>query len=166
VHVSKFDYLALRSVYARSSIVVVPLDDVDFQAGVTTILEAMAMAKPVIVTHSLGQTDVIEDRRGATRGAHPRVHPPSLMRTFAELAGVALEPTGFYVPPEDPAALRRAIDHLLDHPDERRRLGAAGRQTVERLLTVDHFAARVRHLVDAAAGREVLAPLWSRVQPA
>jgi glycosyltransferase involved in cell wall biosynthesis len=161
VHVSKFDYPALRSLYARSSIVVVPLDDIDFQAGVTTILEAMAMGKPVIVTHSLGQTDVVEDRRAATRGAHPRTRPPSLMRSFAELAGVALEPTGYYVPPEDPAALRRAIDHLLDHPEERRRLGVAGRQTVERLLTVDHFAARVRRLVDAAAGQEGLAPLWS-----
>ena len=57
------------------AIVVVPLDDIDFQAGVTTILEAMAMAKPVIVTHSLGQTDVVEDRRTATRGAQPRVAP-------------------------------------------------------------------------------------------
>lgn len=161
VHVSKFDYPALRALYARSSIVVVPLDDIDFQAGVTTILEAMAMGKPVIVTHTLGQTDVIEDRRAATRGAQPRTRPPSLMRSFAELAGVALEPTGYYVPPEDAAALRRAIEHLLDHPEERRRLGAAGRQTVERLLTVDQFAARVRQLVDAAAGQEVLAPLWS-----
>ncbi len=166
VHVSRFDYAALRSLYARSSIVVVPLDDIDFQAGVTTILEAMAMGKPVIVTHTLGQTDVIEDRRAATRGAQPRVRPPSLMRSFAELAGVALEPTGFYVPPEDPAALRRAIAYLLDHPDESRRLGAAGRQTVERLLTVDHFAARMRHLVNAAAGREALAPLWSPVPSA
>ena len=166
VHVSRFDYPALRAVYARSSIVVVPLNDIDFQAGVTTILEAMAMGKPVIVTHSLGQTDVIEDRRSATRGAQLRVRPPSLMRSFAELAGIALEPTGFYVPPEDPAALRRAIDHLLAHPEERRRLGAAGRQTVERLLTVDHFAARVRHLIDAAAGREVLAPLQLPVSSA
>lgn len=166
VHVSAFDYAALRDLYARSSIVVVPLDDTDFQAGVTTILEAMAMAKPVIVTHSLGQTDVVEDRRAATRGARPRVRPQSLVRGFADLAGVALEPTGLYVPPEDPAALRRAIDHLLDHPDERRRLGAAGRQTIERLLTVEHFGARVRDLVDAAAGQEVLAPLWAPVPSA
>ncbi len=161
VQVSKFDYPALRSVYARASMVVVPLNDIDFQAGVTTILEAMAMGKPVIVTHSLGQTDVIEDRRAATRGAQPRVRLPSLMRSFAELAGVQLEPTGFYVAPEDPAALRRAIDHLLEHPEERRRLGAAGRQTVERLLTVDHFATRMRHLIDAACGREVPSTLWS-----
>lgn len=158
VRVAAFDYPALRDLYARSSIVVVPLDDIDFQAGVTTILEAMAMAKPVIVTHSLGQTDVVEDRRTATRGALPRMRPQSLVRNFADLAGITLEPTGLYVPPEDPAALRRAIDHLLEHPEERRRLGAAGRQTVERLLTVEHFAARIRHLVNAAAQPETLAP--------
>jgi glycosyltransferase involved in cell wall biosynthesis len=166
VHVSAFNYAALRSVYARSSIVVVPLDDIDFQAGVTTILEAMAMSKPVIVTHSLGQTDVIEDRRNATRGTAPRIRPPSMVRNLAEHAGIAIEPTGFYVPPDDPAALRRAIEHLLAHPDERRRLGEAGRQTVENLLTVDHFAERVRQLVHAAAHREALVPLWSPVPSA
>jgi glycosyltransferase involved in cell wall biosynthesis len=132
--------------------VVVPLDDIDFQAGVTTILEAMAMGKPVIVTHSLGQTDVVEDRRAATRGAEPRSRPPSLIRSLAEMAGMTAEATGFYVPPEDPSALRRAIVYLLDHPEERKRLGAAGRQTVERLLTVDQFGERVRELVNAAAG--------------
>jgi glycosyltransferase involved in cell wall biosynthesis len=161
VHVSAFNYAALRDVYARSSIVVVPLDDIDFQAGVTTILEAMAMSKAVIVTHSLGQTDVIEDRRQATRGSVPRVRPPSMVRTFAEQAGIPIEPTGFYVPPDDPAALRRAIEHLLAHPEERRRLGRAGRETVERLLTVDHFAERIRQLVDAAAGQQATAPVWS-----
>jgi glycosyltransferase involved in cell wall biosynthesis len=161
VHVSAFDYAALRDVYARSSIVVVPLDDIDFQAGVTTILEAMAMSKAVIVTHSLGQTDVIEDRRFATRGSSPRVRPPSMVRNLAEHAGIPVEPTGFYVPPDDPAALRRAIEHLLAHPDDRQRLGAAGRQTVERLLTVDHFAERIHQLVEAVARRQAPAPVWS-----
>jgi hypothetical protein len=36
----------------------VPLLDVPFQAGVTTILEAMAMEKTVICSRTLGQTDV------------------------------------------------------------------------------------------------------------
>ena len=150
VTVSAFDYAALRAQYARSSIVVVPLDDTDFQAGVTTILEAMAMAKPVIVTHSLGQTDVVEDRRTVTRGVEPRRRPESLLATLAHSEGVALEPTGFYVPPSDPGALRRAIQYLLDHPAERRRLGAAGRRAVERLTTVDQYAERLRGLVEDA----------------
>jgi glycosyltransferase involved in cell wall biosynthesis len=154
VQVSAFDYEALRRLYARAAIVVVPLDDIDFQAGVTTILEAMSMGKPVIVTHSLGQTDVVEDRRTATRGSEVRLRPTSLLRELAESEGMSVQPTGFYVPPEDSAALRRAIVHLLEHPDERRRLGAAGRETIERLVTVDLFAERVRQLVDAAVAQK------------
>lgn len=154
VEVSSFDYLALRDLYARSALVVVPLDDIDFQAGVTTILEAMAMGKAVIVTHSLGQTDVVEDRRTITRGAVPRTRPASLLRHFAEMAGMQLDPSGFYVPPGDAAALRRAIAYLLEHPEERARLGAAGRRTVERLMTVDHFAERMRELVDQACAQQ------------
>jgi glycosyltransferase involved in cell wall biosynthesis len=150
ITVAAFDYAALRAQYARAAIVVVPLDDTDFQAGVTTILEAMAMAKPVIVTHSLGQTDVVEDRRTITRGSRPRRRPDSLLGQLARSEGVSLEPTGFYVPPSDPAAMRRAIEYLLEHPEERRRLGAAGRRTVERLTTVDQYALRLRDLVDNA----------------
>jgi glycosyltransferase involved in cell wall biosynthesis len=149
VEVSKFDYEALRDVYARSAIVVVPLDDIDFQAGVTTVLEAMAMGKPVIVSHTLGQTDVIEDRRHATRGAVVRVRQRSLVRELAESAGLPVEQTGLYVPPGDPGALRQAITFLLEASEARQELGAAGRRTVESLLTVDHFAARIGQLVDS-----------------
>jgi glycosyltransferase involved in cell wall biosynthesis len=166
VRVAAFDYAALRDLYARASIVVVPLSDIDFQAGITTILEAMAMAKPVIVTHSQGQTDVVEDRRMATRGAQLRQRPPSLLRDLAAVAGVPLEPTGFYVPPEDPDALRRAIEFLLSHPDERRQLGLAGRQTVERLLTVDTFAERIRQLVvEVPAARAALGSTHPQAVP-
>jgi glycosyltransferase involved in cell wall biosynthesis len=150
VEVDRFAYPALRKLYARAAVVVVPLDDIDFQAGVTTILEAMAMAKPVIVTHSQGQTDVVEDRRATTRGGMPRSRPTSLVRQIAAEAAVEVEPTGFYVLPGDAEGLRRAIAFLLDNPLERRRLGAAGRRTVERLLTVEQFGARLRTVVEDA----------------
>ena len=39
--------------YARARLVVVPLHDVDFDAGVTTITEAMAMGKAVVATQML-----------------------------------------------------------------------------------------------------------------
>jgi glycosyltransferase involved in cell wall biosynthesis len=154
VEVDRFDYPALRQLYARAAVVVVPLDDIDFQAGVTTILEAMAMGKPVVVTHSHGQTDVIEDRRSITRGANPRGRTPGLLREIAERAGVELEPTGFYVLPGDDDGLRRAIAYLLDRPDKRRHLGEAGRRTVERLVTVEQFGQRLKALIeDAHVGR-------------
>ena len=156
VRVASFDYVALRDLYARAAVVVVPLYDVDFQAGITTILEAMAMGKPVVVTHSEGQTDVVEDRRAATRGPVPRIRPVSLLRAIASEAGETVEPNGFYVPVGDHEALRRAIDYLLDHPHERHALGAAGRKAVERFMTVDQFAGRMAGLVEQArAARRV-----------
>jgi glycosyltransferase involved in cell wall biosynthesis len=146
VEVASFDYLALRDLYRRASLVVVPLTDVDNQAGVTTILEAMAVGKPVVVSQSLGQTDVVEDRRSGSRGV-PRPRRTSLLRLVALESGVDPEPNGFYVPPGEPEALRRAISYLVERPEERAQLGAAGRRAAEELLTVDLVAARVRAIV-------------------
>ena len=131
--------------------IAVPVDDVDFQAGITTILEAMAMGKPVIVTHTYGQTDVIEDRRSVTRGAEERARPVSLLRDVAEEADVPIEPNGFYVPPKDPAALQRAIDVPAGQSGASGRLGAAGRRAVERLMTVDQFAERIARVIELVA---------------
>lgn len=148
VTVGSFNYHELRNLFARAAIVAVPVDDVDFQAGVTTILEAMAMGKAVIVTHTYGQTDVIHDRRLVTRGNESRDRPVSLLHDFAEEEGVPLEPNGFYVPPKDPEALQRAIAFLLDNPEHRKRLGEAGRRAVEQLMTVDQFAERIARVVE------------------
>jgi len=146
VRIDSFDYASLRRLYARAALVVVPLNDVDNQAGVTTILEAMAMGKPVIVTQSLGQTDVVEDRRRSPR-APLRPRPESLARLFAERVGAPVEPNGFYVGPGDADGLRRAISYLLAHPEERTRLGRAARRLAEDVFTVDLFAERMRSLV-------------------
>jgi glycosyltransferase involved in cell wall biosynthesis len=156
VQVSKFDYAALRQLYARSAVVVVPLDEIDFQAGITTILEAMAMGKPVVVTHTRGQTDVVEDRRAATRGREVRLRPPSMIRELGPSAGLAVEPTGFYVLPGDDESLRKAIVHLLASPETRRQLGGAGRQAVEGLMNVDQFAERIGNLVDGVVAKRDL----------
>ena len=106
------------------------------------------MGKPVIVTQSLGQTDVIEDRRAARDKIRPR--GMSLTQLFAAHAGLAIEANGFYVAPGDAAGLRRSIDYLLAHPDERARLGRAGRHMAEQLFTVEQFAERIRGLVLAS----------------
>jgi glycosyltransferase involved in cell wall biosynthesis len=114
----------LRRLYAQARFVVVPLRDVDFDAGVTTITEAMAMGKAVIVSRTRGQTDVIRDGE-----------------------------TGLYVPPGDPAALRAAIQHLLDHPSEADRMGRAGRAVVESCHTLDGWVAAV---TGATTGQRLL----------
>lgn len=109
---------ALRDRYARSSFVVLPLHDVEFDAGTTTITEALAMGKPVITTRTRGQVDVIEE-------------------------GV----TGLYVPPGDPRALRAAIEHLTCHPTEAARMGRAGRELVLRTHSLDSYVSRVAGIV-------------------
>ena len=48
VSVCTLDFVALRALYAECLFVVMPLVETDFQAGVTTILEAMAMGKAVV----------------------------------------------------------------------------------------------------------------------
>ena len=108
----------LRDLYARARVVVVPLQDVEFDAGVTTITEAMAMGKAVVVTRSRGQVDVVRDGE-----------------------------TGLYVPPGDPGALRAAVERLLDDPEEADRMGRAGRELAESRHTLDGWVSAVAGVV-------------------
>ena len=111
VAVRRYEYGELRQLYAESAIVAVPLYENDFQAGVTTLIEAMAMGKPVIVTRTTGQTDVITDGEN-----------------------------GVVVPPSDPAAWENAIRRLLADPHECRRLGRNARQWVQENATLNRWA--------------------------
>jgi len=121
VEARPYKYPELRTLYAESKIVVVPLYETDFQAGITTVLEAMAMAKPVIVSRTSGQTDTIVDGE-----------------------------TGIYVPPSDAVALRQAIEYLLRNPQERARLGRNARRAIEEQFSLDHFVARIKALADGS----------------
>lgn len=123
VDVRMYKYPDLRRLYAESKIVVIPLYETDFQAGITSILEAMAMGKPVIVTKTAGQTDTIVD-------------------------GV----TGIYVRPRDAADLRDRIRHLLNDGAERRRLGEAGRHAFLNGFTLDHLVERISAIANGGNG--------------
>lgn len=127
VRVCQLGFRDLRALYADSLFVVVPLEDVAFQAGVTTILEAMAMGKAVICTRTTGQTDIVVEGE-----------------------------TGLYVPPADPVALRQAITWLLEHPEQAQRMGAAGRRLAETRMDVVAYARRLGAALraDADGGRE------------
>jgi glycosyltransferase involved in cell wall biosynthesis len=114
ITVCKLDLFELRDLYARADVVVMPLAETDFQAGITTILEAMAMGKPIICSATAGQTDTIVD-------------------------GV----TGVYVPVGDPVALRTAICTLLDDPVARERLGSAARAWAVAHADVERYAERL-----------------------
>lgn len=142
VHVAAYDYLALRALYARSRCVVVPLHEVDNQAGITVILEAMAMGKPVVVSGTRGQTDVVRDRRNGGRGRMPREWWPGFVDAPGLAERVGQLPTGFYVLPGDADELRRAVHYLLEHDDVAEELGRNGRRVVEACFGLDAFTAR------------------------
>ena len=112
-----YKYPELRQLYAESKIVVIPLYQNDFQAGITSILEAMAMGKPLILTRTIGQTDTIIDGE-----------------------------TGIYVEPGDSVGLQQKIQFLLDNEAERRRLGQNARKAFEASFTLDHLVERIGEL--------------------
>ena len=123
VEARRYEYRELRDLYAESSFVVVPLYQTDFQAGVTTILEAMAMGKAVIATRTTGQTDVITDGEN-----------------------------GLTVAPGDVEGWKEAIQRLRTDEALRQRLGHNARRWVEENATLDHWAMRIaQSLRDAAA---------------
>jgi len=82
-----------------------------------SLIEAAAAGRPVVATRVGGVPDVIED-------------------------GVS----GRLVPPGDPASLARAIEELLDAPQQARLFAAEGRERVRRRFTRDRLVADVERL--------------------
>jgi glycosyltransferase involved in cell wall biosynthesis len=123
VEVRRLPLDELRQLYAEADVVVVPLVETDFQAGITTILEAMAMGKPIVCTLTSGQDDTIIEGE-----------------------------TGLYVPPGDAGAMRAAIDRLLDDPELAARLGEAARRWCVEHAEVEVYSARLTQQVAAALG--------------
>jgi glycosyltransferase involved in cell wall biosynthesis len=118
VLVRRFTQFELRDLYAQSAFMVMPLFNVEFQAGVTALLEAMAMEKAIICSATPGQTDVVVEGE-----------------------------TGLYVPPEDPSALRSAIVKLLDNPEEAARMGGNGRQRIINYMSLERYVERLSQYV-------------------
>jgi glycosyltransferase involved in cell wall biosynthesis len=106
-------YLNLRSLYAESAVVVVPLLR-PMLSGVTVALEAMAMGKPVIVTKNPYVEDFLKDGE-----------------------------SGYFVPPRDASALRRKVQFLLENPGEANRVGAQARQWVVERFAVARYVDRM-----------------------
>lgn len=125
VTVRKFTQYELRQLYADSSFMVMPLRDVKFQAGITAILECMAMGKALICSRVPGQTDVVVEGEN-----------------------------GQYVPSGDAMILRTEIIRLLSHPEESARLGANGRKLVESEMNLDRYAQRLAGFLDEAVNVE------------
>jgi glycosyltransferase involved in cell wall biosynthesis len=90
----------VRPIIAKSDVVVLP----SYREGIPrSLLEAAAMAKPIITTDAVGCREVVDD-----------------------------EINGFLVPVKDAPALARAMERMINDPEMRKRMGKAGRKKVER----------------------------------
>ena len=114
----------LRQLYARSRFVVLPLYQSDTDNGITCLLEAWSMSRPVICSQIDGQRGAIDHGRN-----------------------------GFFVPVGDVEALRKAIVDLWACPAEATRMGAEGRRTVEQYRRMDRFIRQVGDVIQEAAAR-------------
>jgi len=126
---SHIPYQELRSLYARARLVVVPLYEVNYAAGVSVLLEAMAMAKPVVISRTAGISDY-----------------------------VVPDETGVYVAPGDPDEVRQRILDLWEQPTQLERLGNNARQLVEEKINMDLYVEQVAQIVNevlATAGSGV-----------
>jgi glycosyltransferase involved in cell wall biosynthesis len=94
-----------------------------FEGLPVSVLEAMAAGKPVVAT-AIGGTD------------EAMIH----------------QETGLLVPPGDPGALVTAIRTLLSDPGLSQRVGAAGRQRVQQLFSVETMVGRITRLYEDVLG--------------
>ena len=106
---------------ASARIVVVPLQGgLLFSGGHQTYLNAMAMGKPTVVADDCGADEYIDQGR-----------------------------TGFVVPPHDVAALREALEYLLDNPGEAKAMGERAREVAAQ-YTAERFFDNIYRVVDEA----------------
>jgi glycosyltransferase involved in cell wall biosynthesis len=96
------DRATYRDLTARARVVAVPTHVRAYPSGQSVVLEAMAMAKPVVVTDTPAMRDYVSD-----------------------------EVTALLVPPGDPVALRDVLGRVMHDAGLRSRLGKAGRERVE-----------------------------------
>ena len=113
-------YPELRRLYQGARVVAVPVHPgTPYAAGVNGVLEAMSCARPVVVSDTPGLSGYVEDRVNGRQVA----------------AG-------------DPAALRTVIQELWEDRGVAELVARAGRETVVRGRTIEHFVDRVAGLVD------------------
>jgi glycosyltransferase involved in cell wall biosynthesis len=112
----------LRELYARSRFIVLPLHQSDTDNGITCLLEAWSMSRPVICSEIDGQRGAIDHGRN-----------------------------GLFVPVGDAEALRKVIMDLWASPEESARMGNEGRQTVLEYRRMDRFIRQVGDVIHKAA---------------
>jgi glycosyltransferase involved in cell wall biosynthesis len=110
-------YMDLRARYDGARVVAVPVKNVTYGAGTTSVVEAMCMAKPAVANASPGIVDYIDD-------------------------GVS----GVIVPIGDGAAMARALDRFMKDPAMAVDMGARNREYAETHFAMSRYVHRVAGL--------------------
>jgi glycosyltransferase involved in cell wall biosynthesis len=116
--VSKIPYTELRDLYNGAGIILVPLFENNYGAGLNTMLEAMAMGKPLIITKTMGIDNYIQ---------------------HAE--------TGLYSSPGNCDELRDHISKLWGDKKERDRLGSNARDVIMEQMNIDIYVEKIVEIV-------------------
>jgi glycosyltransferase involved in cell wall biosynthesis len=111
VSLPRTDILTLKQYIAKSLFVVIPLPFYKYSYGQMTVLQSMAMGKPVIVTKTPSTVDYIEDGKGV-----------------------------FFVNPYDDIDLKNKIQYLLQHQKDLEAIGMEARSYVQNELNEEKMA--------------------------
>jgi glycosyltransferase involved in cell wall biosynthesis len=125
VQLKSFDHpLLIKNVTAQSQFVVVPLqsDTGMWCAGATTVLQAQAMGKPVIVSYLPGIAEYVRDGE-----------------------------TGYVVKGNDPDAMAEVIDRLWQDPQQTARMGENARRWISENFTLQQYVDRFANLIHGFA---------------
>jgi glycosyltransferase involved in cell wall biosynthesis len=113
---------AMRRRLEEARVVALPVLENSYSGATTVLLQAMALAKPVVVT----RTQAIATGYGLVDGENCRL-----------------------VPPGDAAMFQRALKDVLRDEWRARALGASARMTVERDLTWERYVDRIEAVLRA-----------------
>lgn len=114
----RVSFAELRDLYAGARLVALPMRQRISPGGMTSVLEAMAMAKPIVLSASTGVVELVDP-------------------------GV----TGLVVPVGDAAALRAALQDLWPDPARCAAMGAAARVRLDRDYSSERYVERLAEAI-------------------
>ncbi len=111
----------LRQYYSSATAIIVPLNAVQYAAGVTGLVEAMSMGRPVIVTKS-----------------------PGIKEYCSSIDDVLL------IPPKDPVQLSKAMEVVALDPEALSKHGQPNREWILKNCSLDGYVKTIASLMECS----------------